>query len=196
MKKLRTWFLSGISVILPIGLTVFVLVKLFNFVDGILQNYVAEAFGHVIPGLGLILVILIILLIGAFTSNFIGKKIVHHAEQAFGKIPLIKIIFNPIREIVRNLSSKSSGSFQKVVMVDFPMKGVKSIGFITSDKMALNNEKKLSVFIPTTPNPTNGFLVIVEVADVEVLDISVEEGLKMIISMGSSMCENINTIKS
>jgi uncharacterized membrane protein len=122
--------------------------------------------------------------------------LVKFAERAIGKIPLIKIIFNPIREIVSNLSSNKSGSFQKVVMVDFPMKGVKSIGFITSHDFAINNEDKLCVFIPTTPNPTNGFLVIVEKPAVEVLDITVEEGLKMIISMGSAMNKNINTIES
>jgi uncharacterized membrane protein len=196
MKSIKTWFLSGISVILPIGLTVFVLVKLFNFIDGILQEFVVEAFGHVVPGLGLILVVLIVLLVGMITSNFFGKKLVKFAERAIGKIPLIKIIFNPIREIVSNLSSNKSGSFQKVVMVDFPMKGVKSIGFITSHDFAINNEDKLCVFIPTTPNPTNGFLVIVEKPAVEVLDITVEEGLKMIISMGSAMNKNINTIES
>jgi uncharacterized membrane protein len=196
MKKIRTWFLSGLTVILPIGLTIFVLSKLFDFIDGILQEEVVQTFGHTIPGLGLILVVLIVLFAGMFTSNFLGKKIVKHAEKVLGKIPLIKTIFNPLRELVSNLSANKSGSFQKVVMVDFPLKGTKSIGFITSDKMSLNNEAKLCVFIPTTPNPTNGFLIIVEKTDVEVLDISVEEGVKMIVSMGSTMNENINTIES
>jgi uncharacterized membrane protein len=196
MKKIRTWFLSGLTVILPIGLTIFVLSKLFDFIDGILQKPVTQTFGHTIPGLGLILVVLIVLFTGMVTSNFFGKKIVKYAEKILGKIPLIKTIFNPIRELVDNLSADKSGSFKKVVMIDFPLKGTKSIGFITSDKMSLNNETKLCVFIPNTPNPTNGFLIIVEKKDVEVLDISVEKGFKMIISMGSAMNENINTIES
>jgi len=196
MKKIRTWFLSGLSVILPIGLTVFVLSKLFYFVDGILQEWVIRTIGYEIPGLGMVLVVLIVLLVGMITSNFLGKKIVKFGETIIGKIPLIKIIFNPIREIVSNLSANKSGSFKKVVLIDFPMEGRKSIGFITSDQIALNDEKRLCVFIPTTPNPTNGYLIIVEQTAVEVLDISVEEGLKMIVSMGNAMCKNINTIES
>jgi len=196
MKKIRTWFLSGLSVILPIGLTVFVLSKLFYFVDGILQEWVIRTIGYEIPGLGMVLVVLIVLLVGMITSNFLGKKIVKFGETIIGKIPLIKIIFNPIREIVSNLSANKSGSFKKVVLIDFPMEGRKSIGFITSDQIALNEEKRLCVFIPTTPNPTNGYLIIVEHTAVEVLDISVEEGLKMIVSMGNAMCKNINTIES
>src|SRR6056297_2138005 len=196
MKKIRTWFLSGLSVILPIGLTVFVLSKLFYFVDGILQEWVIRTIGFTIPGLGLILVVFIVLFVGMIASNFLGKKIVKFGETILGKIPLIKIIFNPIREIVSNLSANKSGSFKKVVLIDFPMEGRKSIGFITSDQIALNDEKRLCVFIPPTPNPTNGYLIIVEQTAVEVLDISVEEGLKMIVSMGSAMSHNIRTVES
>jgi len=194
MKKIRTWFLSGLSVILPIGLTVFVLSKLFYFLDGILREWVVRTFGVDIPGLGLIFVVFIVLVVGMITSNFFGKKIVKFGETILGKIPFIKTIFNPIREIVSNLSANKSGSFKQVVLLDFPMKGTKSIGFITSDQLSVNDEKKMAVFIPTTPNPTNGYLVIVEKGTVEVLDITVEEGLKMIVSMGSAMCRNFNTL--
>jgi len=196
MKKIRNWFLSGLSVILPIGLTVFVLSKLFHFVDGILQKWVIRTIGYEIPGLGLILVVLIVLLVGMITSNFLGKKIVKYGEKIIGKIPLIRTIFNPIQEIVSNLSAKKSGSFKKVVLIDFPMEGRKSIGFITSDQITLNDEKRMCVFIPTTPNPTNGYLIIVEKTAVEELDINVEEGLKMIVSVGSAMSHNIRTVEA
>jgi len=196
MKKIRTWFLSGLSVILPIGLTFFVLSKLFYFLDGILQEWVTRQFGYEVPGLGLIMVVLIVLVVGMITSNFLGKKIVKYGETIIGKIPFIKTIFNPIREIVSNLSANKSGSFKQVVLIDFPKEGTKSIGFITSDQIALNEEKKIAVFIPTTPNPTNGFLIIVEEKDVEVLNVTVEEGLKMIVSMGSAMCRNFTTSDS
>ncbi len=194
MKKIRTWFLSGLSVILPIGLTVFVLSKLFYFLDGILQEWVVRQFGYEVPGLGLIMVVLIVLVVGMITSNFLGKKIVKYGENVIGKIPFIKTIFNPIREIVSNLSANKSGSFKQVVLIDFPMQGTKSIGFITSDQLSVNDENKIAVFIPTTPNPTNGFLIIVEKTLVEVLDVTVEEGLKMIVSMGSAMCRNFTTL--
>jgi len=194
MKKIRTWFLSGLSVILPIGLTVFVLSKLFYFLDGILQEWVVRQFGYEVPGLGLIMVVLIVLVVGMITSNFLGKKIVKYGENVIGKIPFIKTIFNPIREIVSNLSANKSGSFKQVVLIDFPMQGTKSIGFITSDQLSVNDENKIAVFIPTTPNPTNGFLIIVEKTMVEVLDVTVEEGLKMIVSMGSAMCRNFTTL--
>jgi len=194
MKKIRTWFLSGLSVILPIGLTFFVLSRLFYFLDGILQEWVARQFGYEVPGLGLIMVVLIVLVVGMITSNFLGKKIVKFGETVLGKIPFIKTIFNPIREIVSNLSANKSGTFKQVVLIDFPMQGTKSIGFITSDQLSVNDENKIAVFIPTTPNPTNGFLIIVEKTMVEVLDVTVEEGLKMIVSMGSAMCRNFTTL--
>ncbi|MFO7612311.1 MAG: DUF502 domain-containing protein [Clostridia bacterium] len=194
MKKIRKWFLSGLAVILPVGLTAFILVWLFNLLDGILRNLIAWVFGKDIPGLGLLFLLIFILLVGLFTSNFIGGKITVWFEKIIGKIPLIKTVYNPLKNIISGLSSDTAGSFMKVVVVEFPMKGSKSIGFITNTNFSIGGEDKISVFIPTTPNPTNGFLIMLDKDDAEILDVTVNEGLNMVVSMGSSIEGKIRTL--
>ena len=186
-KKIERWFLSGIAVVLPVAVTVFVLIWLFNLLDGILNNFIKKIFNIDIPGLGLLALIIIIFLVGMFTSNFIGKKITGWFENIIGKIPLIKTVYNPVRKIISGLSSEKTDSFQKVVLVEFPQKGRKSIGFITNSDFSVDEKENVSVFIPTTPNPTNGFLIIVDRKDVEVLDMTVNEGLNAVVSIGSAL---------
>lgn len=186
-KKIERWFLSGIAVVLPVAVTIFVLIWLFNLLDGILNNFIKRIFNIDIPGLGLLALIIIIFLVGMFTSNFIGKKITGWFENIIGKIPLIKTVYNPVRKIISGLSSEKTDSFQKVVLVEFPQKGRKSIGFITNSDFSVDEKENVSVFIPTTPNPTNGFLIIVDRKDVEVLDMTVNEGLNAVVSIGSAL---------
>jgi len=186
-KKIERWFLSGIAVVLPVAVTVFVLIWLFNLLDGILRNLIDRIFGINIPGLGLFALLVIIFLIGMFTSNFVGRKITGWFEKIIGKIPLIKSVYNPVRKIISGLSSEKTESFQKVVLVEFPQKGRKSIGFITNSNFSIDEKDNISVFVPTTPNPTNGFLIIVDRKDVEVLDMTVNEGLNAVVSIGSAL---------
>ncbi len=195
LKKIERWFLSGIAVVLPVAVTIFVLIWLFNLLDGILRDLINKIFKVDIPGLGLLVLILLIFLIGMFTSNFVGRKITGWFEKIIGKIPLIKTVYNPIRKIISGLSSEKTESFQKVVMVEFPQKGRKSIGFITNSNFTLKGEEKISVFVPTTPNPTNGFLIIVDRKDVEILDMTVNEGLNTVVSIGSAIEGNIDIEK-
>ncbi|MCK5759319.1 MAG: DUF502 domain-containing protein [Clostridiales bacterium] len=195
LKKIERWFLSGIAVVLPVAVTVFVLIWLFNLLDGILRDLINKIFKVDIPGLGLLVLILLIFLIGMFTSNFVGRKITGWFEKIIGKIPLIKTVYNPVRKIISGLSSEKTDSFQKVVMVEFPQKGRKSIGFITNSNFTLKGEEKISVFVPTTPNPTNGFLIIVDRKDVEILDMTVNEGLNTVVSIGSAIEGNIDIEK-
>ncbi|HRX43538.1 MAG TPA: DUF502 domain-containing protein, partial [Clostridia bacterium] len=187
MKLIRKWFLSGIAILLPAGLTAFILVWLFNLLDGILRGLITSIFGKDIPGLGLLFLLLIIFIVGMLTSNFVGGKIAGWFEKLVGKIPLIKTVYNPIRKITSGLSSDKNESFKKVVLIEFPKEGIKSIGFITNSDFSIKGSDKISVFIPTTPNPTNGFLVLADAKDVEILDVTVNEGLNMVVSMGSAI---------
>ena len=190
-RKIEKWFLSGIAVVLPVAVTVFVLIWLFNLLDGILRNLIDRLFGINIPGLGLLVLIIIIFLVGIFTSNFIGKKITGWFEKIIGKIPLFKTVYNPVRKIISGLSGEKTESFQQVVLIEFPQEGRKSIGFITNSDFSIDEGENVSVFVPTTPNPTNGFLIIVDKKDVEVLDMSVNEGLNAVVSIGSALEGNI-----
>ncbi len=194
MKNLRKWFLSGVATILPVGITVLVLIWVFNIFDGVLEKPMIWILGRKIPGLGLVVFVAFVILIGMLTSNLFGKKIAKWGESLLSRIPLINIIYNPIKDVVSTLSNNKSKSFQKVAMVEFPSKGIKSIGFVTNSSFTIDGQEKLSVFIPTTPNPTNGFLVIMEKSEVILLDIPVDEGIKMVVSMGSVMKENIDSL--
>jgi len=193
MKLIRKWFLSGIAILLPAGLTAFILVWLFNLLDGILRGLITSIFGKDIPGLGLLFLLLIIFIVGMLTSNFVGSKIAGWFEKLVGKIPLIKTVYNPVRKITSGLSSDKNESFKKVVLIEFPKEGIKSIGFITNSDFSIKGSDKISVFIPTTPNPTNGFLVLADAKDVEILDVTVNEGLNMVVSMGSAIEGDLKT---
>jgi len=186
MKLIRKWFFSGLAILLPVGLTAFVLIWLFDLLDGILRGLLSKIIGKEIPGLGLLFLLVIIFVVGMLTSNFVGGKVAGWFEKLIGKIPLIKTVYNPIRKITSGLSNDKNESFKKVVIVEFPKEGSKSIGFITNSAFTVEGRDKISVFIPTTPNPTNGFLILVDKKDIQVLDITVNEGLNMVVSMGSS----------
>ena len=187
MKKLRNWLISGIAVILPIAVSIFVLLWLFNFLDNILAGPVTLVFGRKIPGVGLAALILILLLVGMFTSNLIGKRIAKWFHELVERLPIVGSIYKPVSKISSSFSSEKSKSFQSVVTVDFPTKGITSIGFITNDDVSFAGDDKVCVFIPTTPNPTNGFLVFVEKEQVMELDMTVAEGLNMVVSLGAAV---------
>lgn len=149
-----------------------------------------------IPGIGLLLIILLVLIIGMLASNLFGKKLIGWFQKVITKVPIVKTIYKPVNKIVSAISDDKTKSFQKVVAVEFPMKGIQSIGFITNDRLSIDNVSKLCVFIPTTPNPTNGFLVVMDKDDVTELDMSVSEGLNAVVSIGSAIHGNINTVKT
>lgn len=191
MKNIRKWFLSGIAVVLPVGVTIFVLIWLFNLLDGILAEPVSWAIGMEIPGVGLLAILIIIFVVGILTSNYIGKKMAGWFHALVTKIPIVGNVYKPVSKIANSLSSENTKSFQSVVTVEFPSKGIFSLGFITNDNVAFGGDDKVCVFIPTTPNPTNGFLVFVEKEQVTELDISVPEGLNMVVSIGSVIPDNV-----
>lgn len=179
---------------MPVGVTVFVLLKLFQLLDGIFAKIIIWAFGREVPGIGVLAIILLILIIGILASNLFGKRLIGWFQRIITKVPIVKTIYKPVNKIVSAISDDKTKSFQKVVAVEFPMKGTQSIGFITNDRISIDSVGKLCVFIPTTPNPTNGFLVIMDKDDVTELDMSVSEGLNAVVSIGSAMHGKINTL--
>lgn len=154
------------------------------FVDSLTANLVATLVGKKIIGLGFITTLLIIFLIGAITKNIIGKKMIVLTDNFFEKIPVAQTIYKAAKEIINTILNKDKNSFKQPVLIDFPSKGLRSVGFLTNDSVMVHGEELYLVFIPTTPNPTTGFLVCVEKTQVELLNISVDEAMKIIISLG------------
>ena len=183
-KKLRGHFLTGVLVVVPIGATILILVWLFTTIDNILQPAIQLILGHPVPGVGFGITIVLIYLIGIIASNIVGKKLIHYGESALPWMPGIRQLYNGIKQILESFSAPGRAGFMQVVLIEFPRKGIWTVGFITNESSAQSGEKQLNIFIPTSPNPTSGFLQIAREDEVIRTDIPIEHALRMIVSAG------------
>ncbi len=185
---LKKYFITGILVTLPLGLTYWILKILLPPVERLIGYPIRHYLNIYFPGMGILLLACLILLIGIFASNFFGRKLGQIGERILDQIPFVRIIYKFVKQLVDTLFTQGQARFKGVVFVEYPRKGIYSIGFLTSECRGeirtLTDEKLVNVFIPTTPNPTSGFFLIFPEKDVKILNMSVEEGLKMIISAG------------
>ncbi len=193
IRRLRNHFLAGIFVAVPIGIVILILVWLFVSIDNILEPIVRAIFGHKIPGVGFGFTLLLIYLIGLTASNFIGKKLIVYGESLLSKVPIIWQLYSGIKQILESFRGNQKSGFMQVVLVEFPRKGMRTIGFITNETTDSEGRKLLNVFIPTAPNPTSGFLQIAREEDVIKTDIGVDDALKMVVSAGKVSPEEINS---
>ena len=192
-KTLKQIFLTGLAVTIPIGLTLYILFFLIDIMDGLLKVIPTKfhpdtLIGAHIPGLGIIVTVALIFICGLVTRSYIGDKIVTSGENLVNRIPFVRSIYKGIKQISDNMLMDQRSSFKKVVLVEFPRKGIYTIGFVTG-MPSIEIQKKIgqnsiSVFVPTTPNPTSGYLVIVPEEDLVIMDMSVEEALTFIVSVG------------
>lgn len=193
MKKLRTIIVAGLLVWIPLGLTIFVIKLLIDLLG---QTYLLippalrpeNLIGTEIPGIGVIVAIIVVLLTGLVTANYFGKSIVKAWDSFLDRIPLIRSIYSPLKKFSELVLSDQTQSFSKVLLIEYPRKGIYSLCFQTSKELGeVQNqagEEMVCVYIPTTPNPTSGYIVLVPQNEVKELKMSVEDALKMIISLG------------
>ena len=192
MKRLKRYFAAGILVGLPVFLTFYLLFIIFKFLDSlfgvIINKYLEEVLGFTLPGIGLILGILLILIIGFVVSHLLSKKALPVIEGWFLKLPAIRQVYPPIKEIVGFIFSRDKPAFKKVVLVEYPCAGIWSVGFMTNDGFREAQEKLgqelVHILIGSTPSPWSGFFILVPKVKVKFLEMSVEEGMKLIVSGG------------
>jgi uncharacterized membrane protein len=193
MKRLRRYIVAGILVWLPIGVTVFLLRILVGLLDQSLllipeQYRPEELIGFTIPGLGLVLTLLILLITGVLAANIVGRSMVGLWESMLERIPVVRSVYSAAKNFAEIVFSDSSQSFKKVLLIEYPRKGLYSLAFQTSSQLGevqeRTGEKVICAFVPTTPNPTSGLIIVVPRKDVIELDMEVDEALKMIISLG------------
>ena len=192
--RFRRYFLAGILVTSPILITVYVTWLIITFIDSQVAGMLPESLDftkklpHQIPGLGLIISIVVITFIGAITPGFIGRTLLKVGERILDNTPVVRSIYGAIKQIMETVMSTNSESFRDVVLVEYPRKGIWVIGFVTGETkgevQTLNEEILINVFIPTTPNPTSGFLLFVPKKDLIYMKIKVEDAVKMVISGG------------
>lgn len=183
-RKFRAAFLTGILIVVPLGATVLILAWMFSSIDDVLQPIIRSVVGRTIPGVGFGITIALIFVVGVIASNVGGRKLVHYGESLLARVPLVRQLYTGIKQILVSFSTPSEAGFLRVVLVEFPKKGMRAIGFVTNESYDKSGEKLLTVFIPTSPNPTSGYLEIVREPDVVHTDISVDDALKMILSAG------------
>jgi uncharacterized membrane protein len=192
-NKLKNVFITGLAVIVPIGLTLYILIFLIDIMDNLLKIIPAAyqpevVLGFRIPGLGVIVTVILIFICGLIGRSYFGHKIVISTEDLVNKIPFVRRIYQSIKQVSDSMFMDRRSNFERVVLVEFPRKGIYAVGFVTgvpgSEIQSKVGQDCISVFLPTTPNPTSGYLVIVSENDLVHLDMSVEEALTFIISIG------------
>ena len=181
---IRTTLIAGLLAILPIGVTLFVLKFFFELLDPILGPIFDMGNVRIFPGLGVIVLLILLYVVGIITTKILSARIVTLGHKLIEKIPVISSIYSTTRSGVEILSGTQGFESRGVVLVDFPRPAMKAIGLITAELGVLNGEPMVAVYIPTTPVPSSGFLIVVALSDVTPTDISVDDAMKIIVSGG------------
>jgi uncharacterized membrane protein len=193
--RLRNYFLTGIVVAAPIGITIYLTWTFVHWVDSRVKPLIPHVYNpgnylpFSVPGVGLLFAILVLTLLGFLTASLLGRTIVGYGESLLDRMPLVRNLYRGLKQLFQTVLSQTSRSFQKVALVEYPTKGVWRVGFVTTSAKGeipgrLPDGDTLAVFIPNTPNVTAGFLVFVPRRETIILDMTVEEAAKMIISAG------------
>lgn len=191
--RIRRLFFTGLVLLVPVALSGYVLVRLFRFMDGIFAPRIQawlDPFvpGFYVPGLGLILTLLVVLLLGWLSSSLVGRRLVLAIERLIERIPVGGAIYNSTKGVMEALARDQSDAFKRVVLIEYPRRGIFSLGFVTGSgrwpQIHSGTDDFVLVFLPTTPIPTSGYLLLVPRDQTTDLPISVEEGVEMVISGG------------
>lgn len=192
-NSIKGIFFTGLAVVIPVGLTIYIFIFLINAMDRLFlimpeRFHPSELLGIHIPGLGIIVTLLLIFIAGLITRSYLGDKLVRLSEGILDRIPVVRSVFQALKQVVNSILGDKSSSFRQVVLLEFPRVGIYSIGFVTGlrngEVEIITGKKCVSVFVPTTPNPTTGFFMMVPEAELKPLDMTVEEAFVLIMSVG------------
>ncbi len=194
MPTFRRYLIAGLLIWVPLGITIIVVRLLIKWLDGsvllIPEAYRPEnLLGYAIPGLGVLISFVVVMLTGLLAANLFGRKLVKLWEQFVSHVPLVRSVYSGAKQLAETMFSDSGQSFRKVLLIEFPRKGLWTLAFLTGTDQGEVQRKTgqdvINVYVPTTPNPTGGYFVMVPREDVQELDMSVDDGLKMLMSMGA-----------
>lgn len=194
-NQLKNALLAGLAVVLPVGLTVWVVFSFASLVDSFLDIlppsvHPEELLKVELPGLGILITVVLVTTVGAISRYYIGQRIVVWVEQVFLRVPLLSGIYQGLKKLIDTLFSKEGMKFRQVVMVEYPRRGIWAVAFLTGEDAdwlitnEFDGDHPVSLFLPTTPNPTSGFFLLAPSGDVRLLDVTVEEAFKLIMSAG------------
>lgn len=194
-QRARSNFLTGLVIVAPVSLTIWVIWASINFIDARVVPLVPDVYnpatylGKNIAGFGVIIFLIFTALVGALTKGIAGRQFIKWGESLFDRTPVVRSIYTAVKQIIETILQQSSSSFQQACLIEYPRRGLWAVAFISTDTNGelpgkLGRDDMLSVFLPTTPNPTSGFLLFVPRGDVIILDMSIEEAAKLVISAG------------
>lgn len=194
IPRLRNYFIAGILITAPISITVYLGWLFVTFVDSKVTPLIPKAYNpenylpFAVPGLGVVVLVAALILVGAFTAGFFGRLFHRVSGQVMDRVPVLRGIYKAIQQILETILAQQSNAFREAVLVEYPRKGMWVIAFITGstkgEVQAITEDETINLFIPTTPNPTSGFLIFVSKDEIVRLSMSVEDALKMVISGG------------
>jgi uncharacterized membrane protein len=205
LARLRGYFIAGVLVTAPITITAWLTIAIINFVDGRVEKLIPPQYDpeqflpFSVPGLGLIVVVLFLIFVGMLATNFLGRFFVRIGEGILDRLPVIRSLYGATKQILETVFANQSEAFREVVMVEYPRKDMWVIGFLTGTSKGEVQDKTgddvVNIFVPTTPNPTSGFLLFVPNKDVIRLNMSVEEGIKLVVSAGIVTPEKMKKLR-
>jgi uncharacterized membrane protein len=192
---MRANFLTGLVIVTPVILTIYLIWAIITFVDEQIVPWVPEFYNPRtylnvdVPGFGVIVFIVMTTVVGSLTKNLFGRQLIRIAEGWVERMPIVRSVYNALKQIMETVLSQSASSFQNACLIEYPRHGLWAIAFVSTDTKGeilakAEPKKMMSVFLPTTPNPTSGFLLFVPAEDVVILDMTVEEAAKLVISAG------------
>lgn len=189
VNHLKGRFLAGLFVVIPVGITIFILKFLFNFADGILGSYLDDLFSIIthhelhVPGLGMITGAIVIYLAGLLATNVLGNQILKLGDELLSRIPIVKSIYSSSKQLTK-VFREGKTSYRRAVFVEWPRAGVKAVGFVTAE-VERDGQRLVVVYVPTMPNPTSGFALFFKEEDVSDSGMTVEEAVKFVVSGGA-----------
>ncbi|MCA9754547.1 MAG: DUF502 domain-containing protein [Candidatus Eisenbacteria bacterium] len=181
---IRTRVVTGVAVIGPLAVTVWVVRFLFLRIDGLLQPLLYELIGRRIPGAGLLATLLLLYLVGLLVQTIGGRTLLHFAERILLRLPFLKDVYGSSKTIMETFTNPAGKGFKRVVSFEYPRRGCRAFGFVTNEVELADGTIELAVFLPTTPNPTSGYLLFLPSTDVEETTMTVDEAVKLIVSGG------------
>jgi uncharacterized membrane protein len=194
IARMRGYLIAGVLVIAPITITAWLTITIVNFVDNRVEKLIPAHYNpetylpFSLPGLGFVIAIVFLILVGMLTANFMGRFFLKIGERILDRLPVVRSLYGATKQIFETVFANQSEAFREVVMVEYPRKGTWVIGFLTGRTKGEVQDKTSSdtvnIFVPTTPNPTSGFLLFVPEKDVTKMNMSVEEGIKLVVSAG------------
>lgn len=186
--RIKAIFTTGFITILPLAVTIYAFFLIYSFLDDLVGNLIQAIFNYRVPGVGFAAGLILVLLVGFIASNIFGSRLIKYGDSLLQKLPLAKGVYTSAKQIIDAFTLQGQNAFQQVVLIEYPRRGVFVLGFVTGKtKGEINlktNKTTINIFVPTTPNPTSGMLILAPQDEVVMLNMSVEEGMKVIISGG------------